>query len=85
MVHPYSGIDPENYGIFCSEINKCKGNLYDRPQIAKQHFTIAMNSLHKMEVEEPEMTPVIQEIGKEIESKLIEQHKAYGLYIFPRY
>ncbi len=85
MVHPYSGIDPENYNNFCDEITKCKDELFKRPQISKQHFYIAMASLHKMEIQEPEMTPVIQIIGKDIESKIIDQHRQNGLYIFPRY
>ncbi len=85
LVHTYSGIDPDNYKIFCDEITKCKEELFKRPQIAKQHFYIGMASLHKMEPQEPEMTPVIQTIGRDIESILIDQHKAYGMHMFPRY
>lgn len=85
MVYPYSGIDPDNYQTFCNEITKCKEELFKRPQISKQHFYIGMAALHRMEVQEPEMTPIIQDIGVEIESKLEEQHRKSGLYIIKKY
>lgn len=85
MVHPYSGVNPDKYYTFCDEITKCKNELHTRPQISKQHFYVAMKSLHDMEVEEPELTPIIKSIGKDIEEMLIYEHKRVGLYIFPRY
>ena len=84
-VYPYSGIDPASYANFCEHITKCKDELQSRPQISKHHFYIAMKSLHDMEVQEPEMTPIIQDTGREIEQRLIYEHKRYGLHMFPQY
>lgn len=85
MVYPYSGVDPPNYYGFVDHIKKCRREMFSRPQISNQHFYIAMNHLHDIEVQEPDMTPIILTIGTEFERLLVYEHARRGITMFPRY
>jgi hypothetical protein len=85
LVYPYSGVDPDNYYAFVNNIRQCKQEMFVRPQISKQYFYIAMSHLHEIEVQEPDMSPIISEIGTDFERLLIYEHTRRGINMFPRY
>lgn len=85
MIRPFSSADMKNYETFCNHIQICQSELYARPQICKQHFYIAMGSLHAMENKTPEMKPIVQYIGRDFEDKLNDEHKRAGFHMATRY
>ena len=85
MVYPYSGVDPTNYYGFVNNIKRCKQEMFFRPTISNQYFYIAMGHLHEMEVQEPDMSPIIVEIGTDFERILVYEHERRGVKMFPRY
>jgi hypothetical protein len=60
---------------FVNLMDNCYKEMYTRPQIAKQYFYKAMDSMNGID----------DGIGEKIEQELVKQHQAYGFSIKPRY
>lgn len=85
LIDPYADMYPLQHSKFCTHMAKCHEELYSRPQICKQHFYIAMNSLHDMETTSPELTPTVQYIGSDFETKLVTEYQRNGMHTSTRY
>ena len=85
MVHPWSGVDTVHYYGFVDNIKKCKQEMFFRPTIANQYFALAMDHLHDIEVQDPDIGETIQNVGSDFEIILKNEHTRRGVSYFPKY